>query len=62
MELLYRYGGLKQPEIGAMMGIDYSAVSIARKRFQELMENDGDARVLMERLEGVLRQGYHEYK
>jgi len=57
MELLYRYGGLKQPEIGAMMGIDYSAVSIARKRFQEQMEKDGDARALMERLGAFFRQG-----
>jgi putative transposase len=57
MELLYRYGGLKQPQIGAMLGIDYSAVSIARKRFQEQMEKDGDVRDLMERLEASLKKG-----
>lgn len=51
MELLYRYGGLKQREIGAMLGIDYSAVSVARKRFQEQMEEDGDVKRLMLKLE-----------
>ena len=40
MELLYRYGDMKQPEIGAMLGIDYSAVSIGRKRFLMMMEAD----------------------
>lgn len=59
MELLYRFGGLKQPEIGAMLGIDYSAVSIARKRFQSQMEKDGDVRRLMEKLVGssLFQQG-----
>ena len=56
MELLYRCGGLKQPEIGSMLGIDYSAVSVARKRFQHQMEKDGDVRALMERLGAFLRQ------
>jgi hypothetical protein len=57
MELLYRHGGLKQPEIGSMLGIDYSAVSVARKRFQEQMEKDGDVKRLMVKLTEVLKLG-----
>ena len=34
MELLYRHGGLTQREIGELMGIDYSSVSVGRKRFR----------------------------
>lgn len=32
MEMLYRYGGMNQREIGELMGVDYSAVSVMRKR------------------------------
>jgi putative transposase len=40
MELLYRYGGLNNREIGELLGIDYSAVSVGRKRFQDLAKQD----------------------
>ena len=40
MELLYRFGGMNQREIGELMGIDYSAVSVMRKRLFGLMEKD----------------------
>lgn len=40
MELLYKAGRLRGPEIGALFGIDYSAVSQERKRFREKMEKD----------------------
>ncbi len=40
MELLYRYGGMNQREIGELMGIDYSAVSVMRKRLSALKEKD----------------------
>ena len=41
MELLYRYCHIKQPEIGLLVGgIDYSAVSVARKRLRLKMEKD----------------------
>jgi putative transposase len=43
MEMLYRYGGMNQREIGELMGIDYSAVSIARKRFAEMLQKDEEA-------------------
>jgi transposase len=35
MDLLYRRGGLKNPEIGKLMGIDYRTVSQGRKRLRE---------------------------
>jgi hypothetical protein len=31
MELLYRHAGMAQREIGAMMGADYSTVSVSEK-------------------------------
>ena len=40
MELLYRHGGLNNREIGELLGIDYSAVSVGRKRFQGLAKRD----------------------
>jgi len=41
MELLYRYCDITQPEIGKLLGgIDYSAVSQARKRFREKLKVD----------------------
>lgn len=35
MDFLYRYGGMKNQEIGALMGVDYSTVSQGRKRLRE---------------------------
>ena len=41
MELLYRFCNITQPEIGGLMGgIDYSAVSQARKRFLLKIDKD----------------------
>ena len=40
MELLYRYGGRNQREIGGMMSIDYSSVSVDRERFQDFISKD----------------------
>jgi DNA-directed RNA polymerase specialized sigma24 family protein len=57
MELLYRYAGMNQREIGEMMGVDYSSVSVARKRLQESLVKD---RALMKRfraIDGILSQG-----
>ncbi len=44
MESLYRYGGVNQQEIGKLLGIDYSTVSVARKRLRMLMEKDSTIR------------------
>jgi hypothetical protein len=51
MELLYRMGGLKGAEIGKMMGVDYSTVSIGRRRFKEKLAKDKNFSLLMERIE-----------
>lgn len=56
MELLYRHGDLNQPQIGARMGIDYSAVSIRRKRFLSAMEKDRRLKELFASLEVMLSQ------
>jgi DNA-binding MarR family transcriptional regulator len=50
MDLLYRNGGLNQREIGELMGVDYSAVSVMRKRLSVLQKNDRNLSVRIERL------------
>jgi putative transposase len=57
MELLYRFGGMKQPEIGAMLGIDYSAVSVGRKRFLMMMETDPETAALFTKAKTRISQG-----
>lgn len=54
MDLLYRLGGLKGPAIGALFGIDYSAVSQERKRHRERVARDPELGELMKRVEGKL--------
>jgi hypothetical protein len=51
MEMLYRYGGMNQREIGGLMGIDYSAVSVMRKRLSGLQGKDQRLPALINRLE-----------
>ena len=51
MDLLYRLGGLKGPAIGALFGVDYSAVSQERKRFRERLTRDAGLDELIQRLE-----------
>jgi len=43
--------------MGEMMGVDYSSVSVARKRFQLLSEGDKKALELMERVQNKIIQG-----
>ena len=40
MEMLYCYAGLKGREIGKIMGLDYSTVSVGRKRLRRKMLDD----------------------
>ncbi|MBE0577399.1 MAG: transposase [Desulfuromonadales bacterium] len=54
MDLLYRFGGLKGPAIGALFGIDYSVVSQERKRLRERLGRDPELEGLMQRLEREL--------
>jgi len=56
MELLYRHGGLSQREIGELMGIDYSSVSLGRKRFRMLAEQDEEYKKLATRIQEILVQ------
>jgi len=56
MVLLYRYGGLRQQEIGVLLGVDYSAVSISRKRFEHRMREDRNVRLLAEMLGEMLQR------
>lgn len=50
MEMMYRHGGMSQAEIGqAMGGLDYTTVSVERKRLREkAQENKGLGRALSE--------------
>jgi DNA-binding MarR family transcriptional regulator len=47
---LYRNGGMNQREIGELMGADYSAVSVMRKRLSALLKKDRNLSVQIERL------------
>ena len=57
MELLYRYAGMNQREIGDMMGVDYSSVSVARKRLYESLAEDRVLRKRFKAIESALIQG-----
>jgi DNA-directed RNA polymerase specialized sigma24 family protein len=57
MELLYRYAGVNQREIGELMGVDYSSVSVARKRLRDMLAADDRLKEQFHALEDVLSQG-----
>ena len=57
MEMLYRYGGMNQRQIGEMMWVDYSSVSVTRKRFHLLGQRDKRVLGLMERVQNRINQG-----
>jgi len=54
MEMLYCHAGLKGCEIGELMGLDYSTVSVGRKRLREKMLNNSSLKYLVERIEDSL--------
>ena len=56
MEMLYRYGRMNQREIGELMGIDYSLMSVARKRLLGAQEKD---RKLLEKIERLSQRLAH---
>lgn len=56
MELLYRHGGLTQREIGELMGIDYSAVSVGRKRFRMSAAEDKHVKQLATKIQDSMIQ------
>ena len=57
MELLYRHAGLNQREIGDLMGVDYSSVSVARKRLRNLLTTDAKLKKQFDAVEYALSQG-----
>jgi REP-associated tyrosine transposase len=57
MELLYRYSGIKQREIGERLGeIDYSAVSRERTRLRERLKVERRLETFVRQIEGKLDQ------
>ena len=54
MDLLYRLGGLKGREIGNMFDVDYSTVSVSRKRLRDKIPKDNDLKKLLFRIEAKL--------
>jgi chromosomal replication initiation ATPase DnaA len=40
MDLLHQVGGLSRTDIGEMMGVDYSTMSVGRKRLREKLKGD----------------------
>ena len=57
MELLYRLCHVTQTEIGRLVGgIDYSAVSQARKRLQTRLEKEPKTKILFENMHNQLCQ------
>ena len=51
MEMLYRYTGLDNREIGELIGLDYSTVSVGRKRLRKKLFNDSNLMNLVRRIE-----------
>jgi hypothetical protein len=51
MDLLYRHGGLTNPEIGQLFGVDYSAVSQERRRLRIHAEKDRKIRSFLQGIE-----------
>jgi len=57
MELMYRYSGISQAELGRRLGgLDYSAVSRERKRLRERMAVDRQLKGAVEKIESRLNQ------
>ena len=46
-EFVYRFGGLNGSEVGRLMGLHYSTVSQARKRFRDYLEKDEEIKRLV---------------
>jgi|SRR3972149_3322734 len=53
-ELLYRVGRLSGTATGEMMGVDYSTVSLGRKRLREKLKCDKHLSLIIKRVEADL--------
>jgi len=49
--MLYRYTGLNNREIGELIGLDYSTVSVGRRRLKGKLFNNSNLRDLVRRIE-----------
>jgi hypothetical protein len=49
--VIYKLGGLKGRETGNMFDIDYSIVSVSRKRLRYKIQKDNDLKRLLFRIE-----------
>lgn len=54
MDLLCRIGGLKEREVGRILRMDYSTVSVGRKRHRERMKGDEKLRMVAQSIEREL--------
>jgi len=54
MEFLYQYGEMKGVEIGKFFGLDYSTVSLGRKRLKERLGKDKNLKVLFDKIKKEL--------
>jgi REP element-mobilizing transposase RayT len=55
MELMYRYGGVRQAEIGKLLGnLDYTAVSRERKRLRDKAQEEKALKAALEEIETSL--------
>lgn len=60
-ELLYRYSGIQQWAIGELLGgIDYSSVSVLRRRLKTKMVNDEVVRDMYKKAEQYIKHSYKE--
>ena len=51
MELMHRYGGASQPEIGKVMGdLDYTTVSRERKRLREKIKTERELKAALDEI------------
>jgi len=60
MDMLYRYGGLTNPEIGELMKLDYSSISLGRKKIQQSRRTDHSLNAKMTLLEKRLQRLWAE--
>ncbi len=54
MEMLYRFGGLNYQEIGEMVWLDYSSVSVSRKRYRVMADEDRKCLRFAKRIESKM--------
>lgn len=56
MDVMCRIGGLKGREVGNCFGVDYSTVSVSRKRLRKKMEGNDQIRTLVEQIEHICQR------